>query len=138
MSAKDVFHDAVKNALIKDGWTITHDPLSLKWDEPSVSIDLGAERVIAAEKNEQKIAVEIKSFVSASVMEDLEKAVGQYMIYLIALGETGIDRELYLAVPENIVKEVLSKPMATKLLKRFGVHVIGYDAKKEEIVRWIH
>jgi hypothetical protein len=26
MPAKDIYHDAVKNALIKDGWTITADP----------------------------------------------------------------------------------------------------------------
>jgi len=29
MPAEDSFHDAVKNALIKDGWNITHDPLIL-------------------------------------------------------------------------------------------------------------
>jgi hypothetical protein len=26
MPAKDTYHNAVENALIKDGWTITHDP----------------------------------------------------------------------------------------------------------------
>ena len=26
MPAKDIYHDAVKNALIKDGWTILADP----------------------------------------------------------------------------------------------------------------
>ena len=29
MSAKDVFHEVVKKALQKDGWQITHDPLSI-------------------------------------------------------------------------------------------------------------
>ena len=33
MSAKDRFHQAVKTGLIKDGWTITHDPLSLDMDK---------------------------------------------------------------------------------------------------------
>lgn len=28
--AKDLYHNAVRNALIKDGWTITHDPLRLE------------------------------------------------------------------------------------------------------------
>ncbi|MEB3282115.1 MAG: element excision factor XisH family protein [Lyngbya sp.] len=31
MPAKDFYHDTVKNALIKDGWRITNDPLRLKW-----------------------------------------------------------------------------------------------------------
>ena len=30
MPARDMYHTAVKNALIKDGWTITHDPLTLE------------------------------------------------------------------------------------------------------------
>lgn len=30
MPAKDIYHDCVRNALIKNGWTITHDPLNLK------------------------------------------------------------------------------------------------------------
>lgn len=33
MPAFDRFHQAVKNALAKDGWTITHDPLHLRFEE---------------------------------------------------------------------------------------------------------
>jgi hypothetical protein len=60
--AKDIFHDKVKAALIKDGWHITHDPLTVKLTKRNIFIDLGAEKVIAAERHGQKIAVEIKSF----------------------------------------------------------------------------
>ena len=66
MPAKDIYHDTVKNALIKDGWTITHDPLRLSIDDKNLFIDLGAERIIAAVKGTKKIAVEIKSFVGRS------------------------------------------------------------------------
>jgi len=31
MATRDIFHEAVKHALVKDGWTITHDPLSLSF-----------------------------------------------------------------------------------------------------------
>jgi len=62
MSAKDVFHNAVKNALQKEGWLITDDPLFIRFGGINIYIDLGAEKVIAAEKDGQKIAVEIKSF----------------------------------------------------------------------------
>jgi len=61
MPAKDIYHDSVKNALIKDGWTITHDPLMLRWGKKDMFIDLGAEFILAAEKSDRKIAVEIKS-----------------------------------------------------------------------------
>lgn len=99
MPAKDIYHNTVKTALIKDGWTITHDPFHLKLRKgKNLFVDLGAERLIAAEKDTQKIAVEIKSFVSASVMKDLEEALGQFMLYLHLLKRYDSERILYLAV----------------------------------------
>ena len=76
MPAKDIFHDPFKTALLKDGWTVTHDPYSLKVGKKDLFIDLGAEKLLAAEKDTQKIAVEIKSFVSPSEIKDLEIALG--------------------------------------------------------------
>jgi XisH protein len=81
MPARDIYHDAVKNALIKDGWTITHDPFVLRWGTIDVYIDLGAEQLLAAERQGLKIAVEVKSFVGRSDVDDLEKALGQYILY---------------------------------------------------------
>lgn len=54
MAAKDLFHGVVKRGLEKAGWTITHDPLKLEWEEVKVKIDLAAERLIAAERGEEK------------------------------------------------------------------------------------
>ncbi len=42
MPALDRHHEAVRNALTKDGWTITADPLTLQVAEDRVLIDLGA------------------------------------------------------------------------------------------------
>ena len=89
MPAKDIYHDTVKNALIKDGWTITHDPLVLRWGTTDVFIDLGAEQLLAAERHGRKIAVEVKSFVGRSDVDDLEKALGQYILYHDILNATG-------------------------------------------------
>ena len=57
MPARDIFHETIKLALIKDGWTITDDPLVLKLrdSDMNIFIDLGAERVIAAEKIMRKL-----------------------------------------------------------------------------------
>jgi len=52
MPAKDTIHDAVKNALIKDGWKITHDPYTIKYEEVTAYADLGAELIFAAEKSQ--------------------------------------------------------------------------------------
>ncbi|MEH2052075.1 MAG: element excision factor XisH family protein [Nostoc sp.] len=75
MPAKDIYHDCVKNALIKDGWKITDDPLSLKIGKKDIFIDLAAEKLLAAEKQGKKIAVEVKSFIGISEVEDLKNAL---------------------------------------------------------------
>jgi hypothetical protein len=85
MPAKDYFHDHVCTALEKDGWTITDDPLTVKWLGTTLQVDIGAERIVAAEKEGRKIAVEIKSFLRASKLEDLKDAIGQFIIYRSAL-----------------------------------------------------
>lgn len=102
MPAKDLFHDNVRHALEKDGWNITDDPLTLKWEARNLYVDLGGEKIFAAEREGQKIAVEIKSFVSMSEVKDLENALGQYFLYLIILREKEPMRKLYLAVTEEI------------------------------------
>lgn len=75
--ARDIFHQQVKTALIKDGWKITHDPFTLKIAEAvKIQIDLGAESTIAAERDQQAIAVEIKSFASDSDIHAFHTALG--------------------------------------------------------------
>src|ERR1700734_2806248 len=81
MPARDRYHDQVKNALIKDGWTITDDPLHVRWGKKDMYVDLGAQQLLAAEKEHRKIAVEVKSFLGESEMADLEQAIGQYTVY---------------------------------------------------------
>ena len=102
MPRRDTYHDAVKNALIKDGWVITDDPFILEFEDVQLFVDLAAEKTIAAEKSGRKIVVEIKVFKSISLFSELEKALGQYDIYSIFLTETSPERELYLAVAQEV------------------------------------
>ena len=79
MPAKDAYHAAVRKALEKEDWNITDDPLHLEFLDADLWVDLGAEKLIAAEREGRKIAVEIKSFLSASALSEFHKALGQYM-----------------------------------------------------------
>ncbi len=88
MPAKDVFHDAVKQALQKEQWIITDDPLVVKFGKDKVLIDLGAERILAAEKAGEKMAVEIKSFLNESELFDDHAALGQFLNYRLVLQRT--------------------------------------------------
>ena len=85
MPKLDLIHDAVRNALIKDGWVITDDPYIIQYRKTTLYADLGAERPMAAERYGQKLVVEVKSFIGASKIQDLKEALGQYDIYCYLL-----------------------------------------------------
>ncbi len=135
--AKDIIHDAVKNALIKDGWTVTHDPLTLEYEDARVFVDLGAERVIAAEKNGQKIAIEIKSFVGRSALHDMELALGQFVLYRTFLHVREPERRMYVAISNATYLTVFQRKSLQLLIKHNHVSLIVVDIETEEVVQWI-
>jgi len=136
MPAKDIYHEQVKNALIKDGWTITHDPYIMTFGQTDVFADLGAERALAAEKGNEKIVVEIKTFQGASAIRDLENAVGQYVFYRSLLARFEPNRKLFLAVPEGIFASTLNEPIARPVIEDLNVAMIAFDPKREVIIQW--
>ncbi|NEO20933.1 MULTISPECIES: XisH family protein [unclassified Moorena] len=138
MPAKDIYHDTVKNALIKDGWTITNDPLSLKIGKKDIYIDLGAEKILVAEKQGQKIAVEVKSFVGSSEIEDLKNALGQYILYDKVLKRQLSERLLYLAIREVIFNRLFTEEIGQMLLEDNTLKIIVFEPEKEVIIKWIN
>ena len=137
MPRKDIYHDTVKHALTKDGWTITHDQFSFKLGKKVLFADLGAERVISAEKKLRQIIVEVKSFIGRSQVNDLENALGQYILYRQGLNEANINRELYLAVTQPTFKNVFQIPLGGILLKNNIIQLMVFDEAKEVIVQWL-
>ena len=99
---------------------------------------MAAERLIAAERGEQKIAVEIKSFVSLSPISDFHTALGQFLNYRIMLEAKEPDRQLFLAVPVEIYKTFFQSRFAQVTTKRHNLNIIVYDPMSEEIVQWIN
>jgi hypothetical protein len=136
MPARDSVHNNVRHALERDGWTITHDPLRIHLGVRKFFVDLGAERLLGAEKGERKIAVEVKTFGGASEMRDLEAAVGQFVVYEQAMRIKEPGRTLYLAVPESVWVPVFLDDIGRILIDRHVLNVVTFDADKEEIVRW--
>jgi hypothetical protein len=137
MPAADFIHDAVKNALIKDGWTITADPYTIAYEGMDVFADLAAERILAAERREQKIAVEIKSFLGRSRIHDLEVTLGQYILYLRLLEVVAPERKLYVAISDGTFTEFFQQKAVQLIVRTEQMPLIVVDLKKEEIVQWI-
>ena len=137
MPARNIYHDAVIDALVADGWTITHDPLRVSYGGTDVFVDLAAERAaIAAEKAGRRIAVEIHSFLLPSPVRDLQEAIGQYDMYRVLLEESESDRVLYLAVPNHVYNGILSEPFGRLMVERIGLRLVVFDDLQRRIVRW--
>ncbi|NEQ62415.1 MAG: fatty-acid oxidation protein subunit alpha [Moorea sp. SIO4A1] len=134
--AKDLFHDVVKNALIKDGWQITDDPFFLKVGGVEFFIDLGAEKLIAAERNGQRIAVEIKSFINPSSITDFHLAIGQFINYRVALKVKDPERQLFLAVPDTTYQRFFQKEFPQMVIQYYQLKLLSYDIDNEVIVSW--
>ncbi|NES85621.1 MAG: fatty-acid oxidation protein subunit alpha [Moorea sp. SIO2B7] len=137
MSARDFFHQVVKSALIKDGWEITHDPLSISFGGVDMSIDLGAEKLIGAQKDNQKIAVEIKSFLAkSSAISEFHTALGQFINYRAALRHEDPERILYLAVPLVTYNSFFELDFPQLMVEENKIKLIIYDPENEVITKW--
>ncbi len=135
--AKDFFHINVRESLEKDGWVITQDPYRITIEDISYEIDFGAEPLLAAERDEQKIAVEVKSFVGPSTINEFHKAVGQFNDYYVALSIQDPTRILFLAVPEDVWLRFFQKEVIQKSLERIAAKLLIYNPVSNTIVKWI-
>jgi len=136
--ARDVFHGVVREALEKDGWTITHDTYPLhNRKEGGLSTDLGAEKVIIAERGPTKIAVEVKSFIHMSILHEFLVASGQYHSYSKIMRKNDPERLLYVAMPEFAYNHLLRFDWACEVMADLEMKIILYDTEKISIEKWI-
>jgi hypothetical protein len=135
--AKDRFHNIVKSALEKQGWVITHDPYEIRVGEVDFEIDLAAEMLLAAEKENARIAVEIKSFIGTSNVSEFHTALGQFINYRYALEEEDPERQLYLAIPETTYNTFFQRRFIAAVVKRDRIPLIIYNVQQEVITQWL-
>jgi hypothetical protein len=137
MPAKDLYHDTVKAALIKDGWLIVADPYRIQYKDIDLYADLAAERPIAAERQGRKIVVEIKSFVGRSPMTDFHNAVGQYAVYRSLIQATEPDYQLYLAIDDITYENFFKREGIAFIIEASQISLLVVDIEQQEIVQWI-
>ena len=139
MPAKDTYHNAVKNALIKDGWTITAEPYPLEYEDIELYPDLAVEKLISQNQKQRKIIVEIKSFISPSLIKDFQNALGQYILYrdLIKLAQDEY-QEIYLAIKDEIHETFFQRKSIKAVVQLNKLALVIINTEKEEIVQWIN
>ena len=135
--AKDRFHNIVRNALEKDGWEITADPYEINLDDVDFEIDLAAEQLLGAEREGQKIAVEIKSFISPSNVSEFHTALGQFLNYRDALEKIEPDRLLYLAVRLPVYETFFQRKFIISAVAKYQLRLMVYDVEREVISQWL-
>jgi hypothetical protein len=134
--ARDKFHQCVRRALEKDGWVVTDDPLRLSSGRVDIEIDLGAEKLLGAEKEGDKIAVEIKNFLSPSPVYDFESTYGQFMLYRKVLNRLGSPRGLYAAIPCFAYDKFFQRPLIKEIVEEDKINLLIYDHLEEKIMVW--
>ena len=137
MPAKDVYHDTVKNALMKDGWTIIADPYTIEYEGDRIYADLLAEKPLLAEQQGRRIVVEIKSFINPSPINDFQNALGQYLLYREFLELSNKDYDIYLAVRSAVFNNFFQRKGIQAIMQRHQVNAIVFNVNPEEIVSWI-
>ena len=135
--AKDIYHEAVKNALIEDGWRILADSYFLQYEDAQLYADLLAEKRLLAEQNNRTIVVEIKSFINPSPMRNFELVLGQYMVYRDVLDLSEKHYAIYLAIKDTVFESFFQRKSIQAIVKRHQIEFVVFNHEKEEIVSWI-
>jgi len=134
---KDSIHDAVKNALVKDGWTILDDPYRIEYDDADVYADLRVEKSDDGINVKRTLVIEIKGFLHDSPMTDLARALGQYQLYRGYLSEVAPDEELYLAIDEIIYNTQFQRRAFQHIITVYNLALLIVNTDTEEIIQWI-
>lgn len=136
--ARDIYHAVVRAALENEGWLITDDPLTLlSREEGGLQTDLGAEKIITAEKGLTKIAVEVKSFTNPSIIHDFLRATGQYQGYAIVMRKKNIERMMYLAMPFYIYERLNELQFFKDIVEELKIKMILFNPLSKSIESWI-
>lgn len=138
MPARNTHHTAVIAALVADGWTITHDPLTIPIGQRHIHIDLGIEPgALAAERDNERIAVEIQTFGGQSLIQALHEAVGKFVVYRAILRRDVPERTLYLAVPRLADESIFAEPIGQLVIADIQLRYLVYDEQQRKVIRWI-
>lgn len=137
MARRDVIHDTVKAAMIKDGWQITADPYRIVFRDATLEADMKADKLIAATRQNRSIIIEVKSFLQRSFIHEFLAACGQYQAYTFLLEEKGQTETVYMAISEVVYRSEFRSDAVQVLMRRFALRLLVVDTEGEEIVQWI-
>lgn len=133
MPAKDSYHDAVVNALKKDGWTITKEQVRLIVENRWMWVDIQARR----NDDRRTVLIEVKGFENIpSPIAYLQAVIGQYVVYQVALEYLEWEYPLYLAVPDDTLNGILGEEIGQLVIKKVNLKFLIFSIDNEEVIQW--
>lgn len=135
MPALDSCHQQIVNALRKAGWKIRDEPYYLLFEDFSVFPDIRASQTNGS--IEEIVIVEVKCFLDEkSYLDELYRAIGQYLIYRNVLRLGGISAKLYLAIPHTVYDRIFLTKATAATISDVKIRLLLVDIDREEIVQW--
>ena len=138
MPRKDQIHEAVKNALIKDGWTVLNDPYRIEYEDADVYADLRIEKQVSGGSAHRVLVIEVKEFTGPSPLNRLEEALGQYQLYRSYLRAIAPDEEVYLAVDKASFEKLFVRKSFQRIVEDYNLAILVVDIPREELFQWIN
>lgn len=135
MAQLDKIHEAVKKALVQDGWTIKAENFQMRFKELKLYGDMEAHKIFA-EKGTRKIVVEVKSFIGVSLISEFQKALGQYHIYKDVLSQLKSEAKVYPAISESAYNKFFIGEGIRFIIEKEKLSFFVIDLKSEVITRW--
>ncbi len=136
MPAKDIYHEGFKNALVKDGWEIIHDPYTIRYEGLKLLADLAGKKLVSAQKEDTNIVVEIKSFLDLSLIHEFQCALGQYILYRTLLSQTHPNQNLYLAIEQEVYETFFQQKGIKLVIKQYQILLIVISINEDKIIKW--
>ena len=136
MSRTDFYHDYVRDALIKAGWVVMKQFFAMPLADTRVEMDLLMERV-EADGSKTRIVVEVKNFrEEKAYVSELQKSIGQYLLYREVLKSKRYDYGLYLAVPIAAYTNFISSALIRELFQKHEIQLLLFNPQDSTLLQW--
>jgi len=124
--------------LQRDGWNVTDADYRLGFGGVDIYVDIAAEKLICAERGNQKVAIEVKSFIKPSTISEFHSALGQFINYRVVLRYQDPDRVLYLGVPLNIYESFFKLEFTRIIIHEQELKILVYNPEMEVVEQWLN